>query len=263
MGHDVAGVAIHDDWYFEMPHQSLEAFWPALQATLAARNHRMAPEKCNVLILAAPGSASYMTAAAAARRAGLPVATGHVDALGTALGGLREASLEANGRPDASSLKFLDKRISQLERDARSCTDLLELSSHPTAAQVAWALLEGATSKALEYDLAMLPPRLTAEARGRADRALRTATEAFAGSPLTDAEWQQATLPLWLGGAGLGIFTDTAAAARYAATWLVSGREAMVLAGRLGRHLTRAPETEEMQAACHMLGPASTCPSTP
>ena len=82
-----------------------------------------------------------MTAAAAVRRAGLPVATGHVDALGTALGGLREASLEANGRPDASSIKFLDKRISQLERDARSCTDLLELPSHPTAAQVAWALL--------------------------------------------------------------------------------------------------------------------------
>ena len=26
VGHDVAGVAIHDDWYFEMPHQSLEAF---------------------------------------------------------------------------------------------------------------------------------------------------------------------------------------------------------------------------------------------
>ena len=63
-----------------------------------------------------------------------------------------------------------------------------------------------------------LPPRLTTEARGRADRALRQATDAFAGSPLTDAEWQQATLPLWLGGAGLGIFTDTAAAARYTAS---------------------------------------------
>ena len=57
-------------------------------------------------------------------------------------------------------------------------------------------------------------------------------------------------------GAGQGIFTDTAAAAKYAATRLVSGREAMDLAGRLGRPLARAPETEEMQAACHMLGVA-------
>ena len=194
VGHDVAGVAIHDDWYFEMPSSSLEAFWPALQTSLAARNHRMAPTKCNVLILAEPGSASYLAAAAAANRAGLPVATGHVDALGTALGGLREASLEANGKPDASSLKFLNKRIAQLERDARACTELLELSCHQSAAQVAWALLEGATGKA--HDLAMLPPRMTAEALRRADRALRTATEAFAGSPLTDAEWQQATLRL-------------------------------------------------------------------
>ena len=116
-------------------------------------------------------------------------------------------SLEANGRPDASSLKFLNKRIAQLERDAGACTDFLELSCHQSAAQVAWALLEG----------------------------VRQVTEAFAGSPLTDAERQQATLPLWLGGAGLGIFTDTAAAARYAATWLVSGQEAMNLAERLGR----------------------------
>ena len=123
----------------------------------------------------------------------MQIAIGHVDALGTARGGLRETSLEANGRPDASSLKFLNKRIAQLERDACACTDFLELSSHQSAAQVAWALLEGATSKALEYDLAMLPPRLTAEARGRADRAFRRATEAFAGSPLTNAEWQQAT----------------------------------------------------------------------
>ena len=252
-GHDVSGVAIHDDWYFEMSALSLESFWPTLQTSLATRNHRMAAEKCNVLILAQPGSASYVAAAAIANRAGLPIATGHVDALGTALGGLRETSLEANGRPDASSLKFLNKRIAQLERDACACTDLLELSSHQSAAQVAWALLEGATSKALEYDLAMLPPRLTAEARGRADRALRRATEAFAGSPLTNAEWQQATLPLWLGGAGLGIFTDMAAAARYAASWLVSGQEAMDLAARLGRPLTRAPETEEMLAACHIL----------
>ena len=44
-----------------------------------------------------------------------------------------------------------------------------------------------------------------------------------------------------------------AAAARYAASWLVCGQEAMDLAARLGRPLTRAPETEEMLAACHIL----------
>ena len=192
----------------------------------------------------------------AAEAVGLPVAAGHVDTLGTALGGLRELTLETDGGPSTASLKFLDKRVAQLETDARLCKELLELSSDPKAAQVAWALLEGATSKALDYDLAVLPPRLTTAARARANLALRGATEAFAGCLLSDAEWQQATLPFWLGGAGLGIFTDTAAAARYAAAWLVSGREAMDLARRLGRPLARAPEAEEMEAACQLLGVA-------
>ena len=164
--------------------------------------------------------------------------------------------METDGRPSTASLKFLDKRVAQLETDARLCKELLELSSDPKAAQVAWALLEGATSKALDYDLAVLPPRLTTAARARANLALRGATEAFAGCLLSDAEWQQATLPFWLGGAGLGIFAGTAAAARCAAAWLVSGREAMDLARRLGRPLARAPEAEEMEAACQLLGVA-------
>ena len=67
--------------------------------------------------------------------------------------------------------------------------------------------------------LAVLLLELTTAARARASLVLRGAAEAFAGCPLSDAEWQQATLPSWLGGAGLGIVTDTAAAARYAATW--------------------------------------------
>ena len=182
-GHDVAAIAIHDDWYFEMAATSLANFWPVLRDGMGARNHKMSAEKCQVLILAPPGSRQHLEAVAAAEAAGLPVAAGHVDALGTALGGLRELTLETDGRPSTASLKFLDKRVAQLETDARLCKELLEFSSDPKAAQVAWALLEGATSKALDYDLAVLPPRLTTAARARANLALRGSHGSLRGMP--------------------------------------------------------------------------------
>ena len=72
-----------------------------------------------------------------------------MDALDTALGGLLELTLEADGRPSERSLKFLEKRVAQLGKDARLCKQLFEFSNEPKAAQVAWALPEGATSKAL------------------------------------------------------------------------------------------------------------------
>ena len=165
---------------------------------MGARNHKMSADKCLVLILAPPGSRQHLEAVAAAEAVGLPVAAGHVDALGIALGVLRELTLETDGRPGTASFKFLDKRVAQFETDARLCKELFEFSSDPKAAQVAWALLEGATSKALDYDLAVLPPRLTTAARARANLALRGATEAFAGCLLSDAEWQQAVLPFWM-----------------------------------------------------------------
>eukprot|EP00974_Lingulodinium_polyedra_P099325 9621685-Lingulodinium_polyedra.AAC.1 len=70
---------------------------------MEARNHRMSASKCQVLILAPRGSRQYYEARAAAEVQGLPTVDGHVDALGTALGGLREIALEADGRVGGTS----------------------------------------------------------------------------------------------------------------------------------------------------------------
>eukprot|EP00974_Lingulodinium_polyedra_P010169 976778-Lingulodinium_polyedra.AAC.1 len=70
---------------------------------MEGRHHRMSSEKCQVLILAPHGSKQYFEALAAIDAVGLPVAAGHVDALGTVLGGLREFTLEADGRLSSSS----------------------------------------------------------------------------------------------------------------------------------------------------------------
>ena len=255
-GVDVAMVGIHDDWYFELAAEDLPLLWSKLSEGMSTLNHKMSADKCSVLPLAPRGSSQYLAAEAAAKAAGVPLAAGHVDALGTALGGLREISLEADGRLRGTPQKFLAKRIIQLETDARLVTDLLELSSHTNAAQVAWALLGGATSKGLDYDLAMLPPRFTAEARQRVGAALRATVDVFRGTPLSDAEWTQARLPSWLGGGDVGIFSDTAAAARYIASWMTSGKEAQELAAELGRPLRDLPEREEAEVARQILGKA-------
>jgi len=82
---------------------------------------------------------------------------------------------------------------------------------------------------------------------------LKRATDAFAGVPLTDAEWNQAMLPLWLGGAGLGALSDLMAAATYVASWMSSGWEAQTLAAALGRPIAQLPEEADAQDAIQIL----------
>ena len=90
-----------------------------------------------MLPLAPQGSWQYQAAVQAAEAVGRPLEAGHVDALGTTLGGLREITLEADGRLGGTPQKFLEKRVTQLEKDSKLIQDLLEMSGHANAAQVA------------------------------------------------------------------------------------------------------------------------------
>ena len=136
---------------------------------------KLAPAKCRGLPLARPDTWPMAVVAAAIEDLGMEVVTTAIDALGATLDGTYVTASAPGDGSWVPAGAFLAKRAEALRLKAGRCAAMEAEADDDLASQAAWALLQGAVQHQLGYDLRMLCPSRTREARLAARASLQAA----------------------------------------------------------------------------------------
>eukprot|EP00973_Karenia_brevis_P039133 5404724-Karenia_brevis.AAC.1 len=101
------------------------------------------------------------------------------------------------------------------------------------AIQVAWTILQKSTARALDYDARLCPSWALNVAIARHRSAVCSVVEAMLSIPVSQAMWEQLSLPGALAGCGLRDYCTSNVNAAYWSTWIAHRSDVRSVAERL------------------------------
>ena len=150
-------------------------------------------------------------------------------ALGSVFGG--ERAVRIGLATAASEDDQLHKRVESVCDSCAVLRKLAKSTAHVLAQQVAWALLTSSVAHKLDYDMRVLPPSATANARRCVRQELETVVATLKGAVLSESERTTLSLPGAFGGLQMRDFSDNQAGACFLAAWQAHETDVQTLAG--------------------------------